>query len=554
MAEMWQSSYAMETFLDANNLNSWKQTKREWGNIRENVRASEAVLNSCLKFLEALQLWINIDSFAYGVLPTPNDNFILPRIDWSILDRLDSMQLETFMESLRGIWELTQQIERTVQNRFEKIISFRQELINDNFKFYVNPIMAVIGLCLNILTLAILRKDGLGKPTNQLMMFVVVAGIFQQISAINVADIIYFFQSKAKGSSSRFGDPMNAPLMIAADAFRVISDWSQCVYSPTYMLITINRLVAVFMPFRIKTVFSKKTISVCILFVYTMWLPLIAYRVQVKYMLSNEGIHLLQMVSQNINITGTLISMRHTAYYQDLLALISRIISKFIPLAVVILGSVAIAVKIAMVLKERQKLTTTVAKLSASVRAFGNQTVAKLSARERAFGNQTVAKLSASVRAFGNQTVAKLSASVRAFGNQTVAKLSTRVRAFGNQTVAKLSVSVRAFGNQTVAKLSARERAFGNQTVAKLSARVRAFGNQTVAKLSARVRAFGNQTVAKLSASVRAFGNQTVAKLSARERALGNQAVTMVETNFCPFIKSIKKSLHKLVFFLHLFC
>ncbi|KAI8786086.1 hypothetical protein BgiBS90_013444 [Biomphalaria glabrata] len=61
-----------------------------------------------------------------------------------------------------------------------------------NLKYYVNPTLATLGLCQNILCIVVLNKDGFSKTSNLNLLSVIVAGSFQQLLSINIAEILEF--------------------------------------------------------------------------------------------------------------------------------------------------------------------------------------------------------------------------------------------------------------------------------------------------------------------------------------------------------------------------
>ncbi|KAI8786082.1 hypothetical protein BgiBS90_013440, partial [Biomphalaria glabrata] len=61
-----------------------------------------------------------------------------------------------------------------------------------SLKYYVNPTLATLGLCQNILCILVLKKDGFSKTSNLNLLSVVVAGSFQQLLSINIAEILEF--------------------------------------------------------------------------------------------------------------------------------------------------------------------------------------------------------------------------------------------------------------------------------------------------------------------------------------------------------------------------
>nr|KAI8752330.1 hypothetical protein BgiMline_015048 [Biomphalaria glabrata] len=59
-------------------------------------------------------------------------------------------------------------------------------------KYYVNPTLAILGLWQNFLCIVVLKKDGFSKTSNLNLLSVIVAGSFQQLLSINIAEILEF--------------------------------------------------------------------------------------------------------------------------------------------------------------------------------------------------------------------------------------------------------------------------------------------------------------------------------------------------------------------------
>ncbi|KAI8779006.1 G-protein coupled receptor [Biomphalaria glabrata] len=130
----------------------------------------------------------------------------------------------------------------------------------DIMKHYVNPTLSLFGICQNMLSFAILSKDGFRKTCNIFLLSVVIAGSFQQFLSLNIAGLIeHHLRRKLYVKIKRFVCMKKHYLVV--EIFRLtcmfIGQWGQYVFSSTFMLITLERLVAVFIPFNLKFIVTK---------------------------------------------------------------------------------------------------------------------------------------------------------------------------------------------------------------------------------------------------------------------------------------------------------
>ncbi|KAI8786080.1 G-protein coupled receptor [Biomphalaria glabrata] len=245
------------------------------------------------------------------------------------------------------------------QTYISSILSSSTGLLR-NLKYYVNPTLATLGLCQNILCIVVLNKDGFSKTSNLNLLSVIVAGSFQQLLSINIAEILEFDSGVDMYEAVIEFDCVkkrNLVFITCKHIFLFLGIWGQYVFSSTFLLITIERFLAVFLPLTFKTYVKKKSMVACLFIIFLMWLPFVIFKI-------------LCLLSFEISLTISSTSNRKFSwtqacyYYSKTVAIIILVVSKLIPLFLVLLGSAVIAIRIKIILNKRSKLTSLPHKLS----------------------------------------------------------------------------------------------------------------------------------------------------------------------------------------------
>ncbi|KAK6979339.1 G-protein coupled receptor [Biomphalaria glabrata] len=224
----------------------------------------------------------------------------------------------------------------------------------DIMKHYVNPTLSLFGICQNMLSFAILSKDGFRKTCNIFLLSVVIAGSFQQFLSLNIAGLVeYNLGNTIHRKIKKFVCVREN--FLSVEIFRLITifigQWGQYIFSSTFMLITFERMVAVFLPIKLKFIVTRKVVISCIVILFIIWLPLIVYRTHCfhfynKYFLSDFG----SIDPRNHDYTCIL-----PIFQLDYVVLI---FSKIIPILCVLIGSLVIAIRIKIMLNKRRQLTS----------------------------------------------------------------------------------------------------------------------------------------------------------------------------------------------------
>ncbi|KAI8786081.1 G-protein coupled receptor [Biomphalaria glabrata] len=231
-----------------------------------------------------------------------------------------------------------------------------------NLKYYVNPTLATLGLCQNILCIVVLNKDGFSKTSNLNLLSVIVAGSFQQLLSINIAEILEFdsgVDMYEAVSEVNCAKKINLVFQTLKNIFLFLGTWGQYVFFSTFLLITIERFLVVFLPLTFKTYVKKKCMVACLCIIFLMWLPFVLFKIICLH-ISEISLTLYSTQPLTMDISW----MRVCYYHSKSIAITILVVSKLIPLFLVLLGSVVIAIRIKIILNKRSKLTNLPHKLS----------------------------------------------------------------------------------------------------------------------------------------------------------------------------------------------
>nr|KAI8752574.1 putative G-protein coupled receptor [Biomphalaria glabrata] len=234
-----------------------------------------------------------------------------------------------------------------------------------NLKYFVNPTLALLGLCQNILCVLVLRKDGFSKTSNINLLSVIVAGSFQQMLSVNVAEVLEFesgldmYEEVEELTCVKKKDYV---LQTFKHIFLFLGTWGQYVFSSTFMLITIERVLVVFLPFTFKDYVKKKYMVAGLFTIFLIWLPFVMFKIICLY---GFEILLTYPIKESYKVDLSWLADCH--YLATNIAITILVLGKCIPLVLVLLGSLVIAIRIKITLNKRSKLTSLPHKLSWSM-------------------------------------------------------------------------------------------------------------------------------------------------------------------------------------------
>ncbi|KAK0067947.1 G-protein coupled receptor [Biomphalaria pfeifferi] len=126
---------------------------------------------------------------------------------------------------------------------------------------YVNPAVSFVGLISNMISLAILRRSGLHKPSNILLFGLVIADSMCLSTTLNYGIILFYFGPNKPFSrlcGFQYVDSLNVYLAVTSIIMEFIGFWGQYVNTWIPILITLERLLAIFRPMTFKSIVTKR--------------------------------------------------------------------------------------------------------------------------------------------------------------------------------------------------------------------------------------------------------------------------------------------------------
>ncbi|KAK0044802.1 G-protein coupled receptor, partial [Biomphalaria pfeifferi] len=255
----------------------------------------------------------------------------------------DQKDLDSFFNKgiKRSLCNLTQSLSSTSKPEYVRLL--------DVMKFYVSPLFALFALCQNVLFIAILKFEVAKKTSNILLLAIVTAGSFQLFLSINFADIILYKIYREHRQENEYGciQYSHTGLQIFKHVFIFIGTWGQFVFSSLTMLITTERLLAVFFPLRLKTLVTRKTVSCGVLGIFALWLPWTTLKTFCFYFFNIHLFSAHEILKRDFLLTLYLFERELGAF----------ILNKGLPIFISIIGNIAIAVRIKLVLARRNRMT-----------------------------------------------------------------------------------------------------------------------------------------------------------------------------------------------------
>ncbi|CAL1539599.1 unnamed protein product, partial [Lymnaea stagnalis] len=218
----------------------------------------------------------------------------------------------------------------------------------------VYPVLGFLGITGNVVTGIILRRSGLDKPPNVLLLALAISSISCLLPTVNIFSLLrkfnkivphgFYAWEYEPGKSGFAYFCFHATIVILFQ-----SRYGLQVTSSICVLITLERLVVIFFPMRIKSIITLKRTVAVVIFVYLLWLP--------HLVMSIRACTPLVFYFDDVEIYGL------TGYFEenDLLINIGQVsdwLCGIIPVTVIVLGTVTMSVKLGFILKNRRRLTS----------------------------------------------------------------------------------------------------------------------------------------------------------------------------------------------------
>ncbi|KAH9502252.1 hypothetical protein Btru_070538 [Bulinus truncatus] len=225
-------------------------------------------------------------------------------------------------------------------------------------KCYINPIIAILGLTANALSMAIVWRSGLQKPSNILLIELAMADSMAMFFSINVSEILQFFDSRKKYSDLagwQYDQRTAFFLYLVKSLFYFIGNWGAYVNTSIPVLITVERLVVLFYPmtFRKYITVSFAVYSVVLSFVFWLfWSVFCQYLIPFDYVrISNDTQMGIWKLSNYYQRNKDVIVLFNTYIFDC--------ISSWVPVGFVCVGCLVMWIKVQITLANRRNLSST---------------------------------------------------------------------------------------------------------------------------------------------------------------------------------------------------
>ncbi|KAH9509668.1 hypothetical protein Btru_044184 [Bulinus truncatus] len=229
-------------------------------------------------------------------------------------------------------------------------------LLVQQFLCFVNPTFALFGMVVNGMCLAILAKSGLNKPTNILLFTLVVADSMNMFVNINFPLMLLYFgpiKTKRGYCTWEYDTDFNLFLYNSLQLFSVIGLWGRLVNGTIPVIITLERILAVYLPVTFKKlVTTRSTMAVCLL-CYIFWLPAAILNAFLRRFASFQ-------LSNGKLVTGAIASdflRQNFALLNDFYGVGLETLASWFPSCFICVGCVLIGIKVKMSMYRRRKLT-----------------------------------------------------------------------------------------------------------------------------------------------------------------------------------------------------
>ncbi|KAI8771296.1 G-protein coupled receptor [Biomphalaria glabrata] len=235
------------------------------------------------------------------------------------------------------------------------------------FLCFINPVFALIGLILNIFSMIILYKHQLKKPSNLLLFALVIADTMNMIINFNFSYMLKYFgpvKTKPGYCTWEYGITGNTIIYWYYQLCFFIGTWGHCVNATIPVIITLERALAVFLPVTFTKLVTARSALVSCSLVYIGWLVWNCFAVSIGKVVHIE-VSSGKFVSYN---TATDFFRQNYALIYIFFVYVAESLASWVPICLVILGCIAIGIRVRVSLLRRKRLTGVKAKLKWSPR------------------------------------------------------------------------------------------------------------------------------------------------------------------------------------------
>ncbi|KAH9491590.1 hypothetical protein Btru_030977 [Bulinus truncatus] len=230
---------------------------------------------------------------------------------------------------------------------------------------FVNPALACVGVMANTLCVAILRKSGLKKPSNILLLSLVLADTTFLFNAFNFPTILIYYDTSRpfpELCAWQYTHKMNM-FLLAVDIF-VTQFACLGAYAGSFIAIaiTLERLLAVFFPLSFKKIVNIHSAVISSLISVIIWLPWLLYNLAIvnfeHYDIAGELYILFKLNPKAIDIN----------VYNILNEFVFEGFSSWLPSSLISVGCILIGIKVKITLRKRKQISAGKGKLAWSPR------------------------------------------------------------------------------------------------------------------------------------------------------------------------------------------
>ncbi|XP_055870272.1 uncharacterized protein LOC129923419 [Biomphalaria glabrata] len=218
---------------------------------------------------------------------------------------------------------------------------------------YVNPVVSIIGFIANMMSIEILRRSGLSKPSNILLLGLVVSDSMSQMTTLNFAIILEAFGPDMEYPELcgwQYEEGLNYFLLVCNIIFKFLGFWGQYVNTAVPVIIVVERFFAVFKPLTFKAIVTKKTMTTCVVCAFLFWLP------WALFYISSYRMHIF--LSKVMVLSVDSMDINHATLLNLFYFYISDILSSWFPMTFVLIGCILTWIKVKMTFRQRKKLTS----------------------------------------------------------------------------------------------------------------------------------------------------------------------------------------------------
>ncbi|KAH9496392.1 hypothetical protein Btru_012460 [Bulinus truncatus] len=230
------------------------------------------------------------------------------------------------------------------------------------FALVAVPMISLPGLIGNISSLIVLYRHGFKKTSNILLAALSVADASYLIGVNNIAAFIHEY---SPGRGFHYSTASCYVLYCVYRIYRLMELWGNWTSLTLPVLITLERLVAVYYPFQFPLIVTTRRTWAAVILAYALWLPLNVY-----YFFLEE----LDFVQRGGETVGRIVPSR---YYRDgdaysiylSIKKASIILSEPIPIVLVVAGCILVGLRVRAAHRKRRKMISIVASVQ---KAQGN--------------------------------------------------------------------------------------------------------------------------------------------------------------------------------------